>query len=112
MDTNFIKENWPIDVSPSSQAWLNEKLLLALDEYDKLQQENEHLLSVVESTRQDYADLLDGSTEARLQAEIKLIREQTNCYTESGGILCVELQDKLNKVKEYSEQALKGESDG
>ena len=35
-----------------------------------------------------------------LQAEIKLIRDQTDCYTESGGILCIELQDRIKELEE------------
>ena len=46
-----------------------------IKKYEELQAENEHLIGVVESTRQDYDDLLDGSLEAKLQAENAQLKE-------------------------------------
>ena len=47
----------------------------AIIELEQLQAENEHLSNTVESTRQDYADLLDGTIEAKLQAENASLKE-------------------------------------
>ena len=41
----------------------------------ELQAENEHLIGVVESTRQDYDDLLDGTKETKLQAENERLKK-------------------------------------
>jgi len=55
---------------------------------DFLQAENEHLSNTVESTRQDYADLLDGTMEAKLQAENASLKEiadlALNIHTRDG----------------------------
>jgi hypothetical protein len=40
-----------------------------------LQSENEHLINTVESTRQDYADLLNGNLDTELKAENEKLRE-------------------------------------
>ncbi len=56
MDTNFIRENKPIDVSPSSQAWLTDKLNQVLDEYDALKASHEKLVKYAQH-KQDCSKL-------------------------------------------------------
>lgn len=48
MDVKLTKEAWPIDVSPSSQAWFSDKLNQALDEIEQLQAENKKLRETLE----------------------------------------------------------------
>ena len=95
-----------------------------------LEQENEHLVSVVESTRQDYADLLDGSMEAKLKeardwlleeyhflsikmtAINNIVQPLWNELRERRGD-CQLIEKFIEQIqKEGLEQALKGESDG
>ena len=57
------------------QQPLKEKIYSLEVKVVELQAENEHLIGVVESTRQDYDDLLDGSAEAKLQAVNERLRE-------------------------------------
>lgn len=68
-----------------------------------LQAENEHLSNTVESTRQDYADLLDGTMEAKLQAENERLRELLNIakgFFEPDCEFCKDIDQALSEDKD------------
>jgi hypothetical protein len=59
----------------------------------QLQSENEHLINTVESTRQDYADLLNGNLDAELKAENEKLKKAITLLQEYIKLLGEEIDD-------------------
>ena len=89
--------------------WSNDEIGEVKLKNVELQSENEHLIGVVESTRQDYADLLAGTAEAKLQAEnAKLRKAFLKIKALDTPINMDSDTNDFDKIMYITEQALKG----